>query len=71
MGAAVRRPGQRPAEWLAHALDAVGAVTVRHGGNYRYAWAIGDRRQRRRTRIALAPQPYPKGLDTLTQPLLR
>jgi hypothetical protein len=33
---------------------------VRHAGNHRYAWSIGDVAQRRRTRIAMAPQLYPK-----------
>lgn len=43
-------------EWLRAAL----AVTrpVRHRGNHRYAWALD-----RRSQIALASFPYPKGLD--------
>ena len=63
LGASAPRAGQRPGRWLTGAPDEIGALTMRHGGNYRYAWAIGDRRQRRRTRIALAAQPYPKHRD--------
>lgn len=49
--------------WVADALAAVGASTVRHRGNHRFVWAIGDRGARRRTPIALDALPYPTTLD--------
>ena len=63
LGASVPRAGQHPAEWLSRALEEIGAGIVRHDGNYRYAWAIGDRAQRRRTTMAMAPRHYPKHRD--------
>jgi len=52
--------------WLTDALAAVGARTVRHRGNHRFVWAIGDRGARRRTPIALDALPYPTTLDAVT-----
>lgn len=49
--------------WLKHALVAVGARRVRHRGNHRFVWVLGDRAQRRRTPIALDAVPYPKAVD--------
>jgi hypothetical protein len=63
LGASVPRAGQRPAAWLAQALDDIGAVAMTHGGNLRYVWTLGDRTQRRRTQIAVPPQLYPKRRD--------
>ena len=63
LGATAPRAGQRGADWLAQALEEIGAVGLRHGGNYRYAWAIGDRARRRRTVIATTALPYPKDVD--------
>lgn len=61
LGARIPRAGQHPGTWLAQALDDIGAVVVAHAGNYRYAWAIGTRAQRRGTCIAYCdPRPYPK-----------
>ena len=60
LGASPPRAGQRPAAWLAQALDDIGAGPLIHGGQYRYAWAIGNRAERRGVRIALPAQPYPK-----------
>lgn len=60
LGAAPRRRGEDPRTWLRQALDDVGAVRVRHPGNYRYAWPIGDRRIRRDVTIGLPSTPYPK-----------
>ena len=57
------RAGQGGRDWLAQALDDIGALGLRHGGNYRYAWAIGDRARRRRTGIVTAALPYPKRVD--------
>ncbi len=64
LGATVPRAGQRPAAWLAQALDEVGAVVMAHAGDFRYVWTIGTPAQRRRTPIiAAADLPYPKRLD--------
>jgi hypothetical protein len=46
--------------WMREALAAVGAYTVRHPGNHRYAFRLGNRRQSSRTVIGLAACPYPK-----------
>lgn len=64
LGATPPRAGQRGPDWLARALDEIGALRLRHGGNYRYAWAIGDQARRRHTVIATAALPYPKHVDT-------
>jgi hypothetical protein len=63
LGANPPRAGQGGRDWLAQALDDIGALGLRHGGNYRYAWAIGDRARRRRTVIVTAALPYPKRVD--------
>lgn len=63
LGASAPRAGQNPSEWLSCALEEIGAAVIRHGGNYRYAWAIGNRSQRRHTRIALPSLSYPKTID--------
>jgi hypothetical protein len=60
LGASPPRAGQRPAEWLAQALEDTGAVPLRHGGQYRYAWRLGNRAERRQVEIAIPAQPYPK-----------
>ncbi|MGC4886653.1 hypothetical protein [Micromonospora sp. DT227] len=49
--------------WLSGALAEIGARKVRHRGNHRFAWAIGNRAQRRTTPIALDALPYPKTPD--------
>lgn len=65
LGAPVPRAGQRPAEWLAAALDAVGARRIRHAGCHRYAFPLGaGRRARDRIRIGPVGRPYPKHADT-------
>ncbi len=58
--------GMTPAgrsQWLTEALDTIGARRVRHRGNHRYAWTLGDRGARRRVPIALDALPYPTALD--------
>jgi len=62
-GAPAPEAGEPASDWLRRALPAVGARTVRHQGNYRYMWTIGDRAARRRTPIALAALPYPTTVD--------
>lgn len=63
LGARPLRAGEKPAEWLARAMDDVGVVRLRHRGNFRYCFALGTRAQRRAVRIAGLSLPYPKELD--------
>jgi len=60
LGAAPRPISQDPRAWLRSALDDVGAVRLRHPGNFRYAWPIGTRRQRRGFTIAVPSTRNPK-----------
>lgn len=72
MGATARKAGEEPRAWLRNALADLGVAKVRHPGNFRYAWALGSRRDRARTRITVTRTPYPKadtdriGLDMRT-----
>ncbi|WP_282837865.1 hypothetical protein [Microbacterium flavum] len=68
LGATPRRTSQDPRTWLRSALDDVGAIRLRHPGNFRYAWPIGTRRERRRSTIALPSTPNPKA-DTHRLPV--
>lgn len=61
LSSAVSRPSRL---WLAQTLEAIDAVQLRDGGNYRYPWATGDRVRRRGRVIATAALPYPKQVDT-------
>ncbi|MGA5819895.1 hypothetical protein ACPC54_18785 [Kitasatospora sp. NPDC094028] len=54
-GARPRAAGEDGAAWLAGALAEIGATTLHHGGNHRYARTIGPRR----TRIRMAATTYP------------
>lgn len=49
--------------WLAQALAAAGARKLRHLGNHRYVWAIGNRSSRRRTLIHGESLPFPTTID--------
>lgn len=51
------------AEWLARALDEVGAVRLPHRGNWRYVFRLGNRSERRNIRLGLTVGPYPKLID--------
>lgn len=62
-GATPMRAGERPAAWLSQALADAGARQVRHRGNHRYAFALGNRGQRSRVTVAPGPRPYPKTAD--------
>jgi hypothetical protein len=62
MGATAPRAGAGGAEWLATALADVGTVRLRHRGNHRYAFALGNPAARRQVRILGGPGAYPKGL---------
>lgn len=66
------RQGERGHAYAARQLRASGVAdpfevatlrTLRHGGNYRYAFALGDRRERRSLTAAFPRWPYPKTLD--------
>lgn len=62
-GARPRRRGEDPRAWLTEALNAAGARRITHGGNHRYAFALGTPADRRRARPGLAPGAYPKEVD--------
>lgn len=66
-GAVPLAPGQDRAAWLRDALGQAGARKMRHPGNHRYAWPLGDRAQRRAVVIAgdRAAYPRPAGPDLL------
>ena len=59
-GARSPRAGERPASWLAAALDDIGARRIRHPGNHRYAFPCGQRAQRAKVSVAPPPRAYPK-----------
>jgi hypothetical protein len=60
LGAPAPNPGQDPAAWLAHALKLVDAVEFDHPGNYKFAFRLGSRRQRRRLYlVGEIDGPYP------------
>lgn len=64
LGATPRRSHADAAEWLAAALEDIGAVSVRHRGNHRYAFRLGrTARLRQRVRLGMASQPRPTGVD--------
>ncbi|HEY7066284.1 MAG TPA: hypothetical protein VII06_32730 [Chloroflexota bacterium] len=52
-----------PVRWLPHALAAAGVRRLRHPGNHRYLFRLGDRAARRSVAIALPRFLYPKGTD--------
>ncbi len=62
LGAAAPRAGVTGAEWLSIALEDVGSTRLRHHGNHRYAFALGNKTERRRVRIVGGTGPYPKTL---------
>jgi hypothetical protein len=68
MGARARRAGEQPTDWLRSVLVDMGATKVRHPGDYRYAWRIGGRVERRKP-ILVPRTGYPKP-DTGRAPAL-
>jgi len=61
LGASPLLPAQNRAGWLRQALSEVGARQLRHGGNHRFAFALGrTRAERSRVTIAQPAHPYPK-----------
>ena len=61
-GARPRRVREDRAAWLEKALRQARVRTYRHPGNHRYAFALGDKRQRRTVSIALPALAYPKAV---------
>jgi len=61
-GAPPRR-GAAPSEWIPRALTTAGIRRLRHPGNHRYLFRLGDRAARRSDVIALPSLPYPKSTD--------
>lgn len=62
-GARPMRAFEKPSVWLAAAQDQVGVARVRHGGNHRYVFRLGNKAERRQVRIALPAGIYPKERD--------
>lgn len=62
LGARVLRAGENPATWLNEQLRAI-TSPVRHAGNHRYVFTLGTRSDRRRVRIAVPSETYPKTRD--------
>ena len=62
MGASARGISLDPATWLRDALDAVGAVRIRHRGCHRFVLPTSSK-ARRSLRIAPPALPYPKAVD--------
>lgn len=61
-GAPPRR-GAAPSAWIPSALVAAGVRRLRHPGNHRYLFRLGDRASRRAVVIALPSLSYPKSTD--------
>jgi hypothetical protein len=61
------RCGADPAAWLPRALAAAGVQRLRHPGNHRYLFRLGDRAARRSVVVALPSLPYPKCTDRPTE----
>jgi hypothetical protein len=57
------RYGADPTTWVPTALCAAGVRTLRHPGNHRYLFRLGDRRVKRSIRMGLPSLPYPKRVD--------
>ena len=60
-GAPERQFGEHPADYVRRALDCGAFKKVKHPGNYVYAWACGDKAERRQGRERIGPSlEYPK-----------
>jgi len=64
-GARAPRACEDGASWLSEALDTIGATRIRHGGNHRYAFALGGPAERKRVNkmIPIERGSYPKAVD--------
>ena len=63
-GARAMRAGEKPASWLAEALNDAHARRFRHRGVHRYAFRLAPNRSWRETvRLGLPSQSYPKSID--------
>jgi hypothetical protein len=50
--------------WMRHALEVIGARSLRHPGNHRFIFKLGrDRREQRQVLCPLPALPYPKRAD--------
>ena len=65
LGARTPHAGEDMAVWLAGALEDAKVRRLRHRGNWRYAFRLGDRRQKAAVRVLGANAPYPKHPDRL------
>jgi hypothetical protein len=69
-GARPMQPGERPAAWLAEALNTAGARKHRHPGKHRYAFPLGpNARTRALVAIGHPTGPYPKAAQAITEQL--
>lgn len=59
LGAPPRNDGEMGTRWLARALEAIGATSIHHPGNHRYARAIGPGRTPIRVTAYQRPQHQP------------
>ncbi|MFI6603840.1 hypothetical protein ACIBHX_47055 [Nonomuraea sp. NPDC050536] len=66
-GASLMNSGDDPRRWLEEALTAANTRRLWHPGNHRYALRAGTRAQRRRVRIPIVRQPYPKDVAIRTR----
>jgi len=68
-GAKPKGPRQDPKVWLHQALAEAGCRRVRHPGNHRYLFTLGDRRARRSVSVTIPAKltqsgSYPKTVDS-------
>ncbi|MEV4177814.1 hypothetical protein [Nonomuraea sp. NPDC049709] len=59
VSATPRCRGQHRRGWVGQSLHEVGAITIRHGGNHKFAWTIGPRHQRSRVTIGVPIISFP------------
>jgi hypothetical protein len=59
------RQGKSPEEWLPTALASARVRRLRHPGNHRYMFRLGDRASQRSVVVALPTWRYPKATDSL------
>lgn len=59
-GARAPRAGESPHDWLDQALIDIGVRRMVHGGNHRYLFPLGTKKQRSKVKLGLPAGPYPK-----------
>lgn len=62
-GARPMRAGEKPAAWMNEVIRDIGCTTLKHRGNHRYVFPLGNRTQRRHLHIVGSQLPYPKEID--------